>query len=325
MKNIYSDDLYGEFELEDVLCRLIESAPIQRLKGVMQGGASYLVCPEWNVTRYEHSLGVMLLIRRLGGSLEEQIAGLLHDVSHTAFSHVVDTVLKRSEEDYHEEIFHTVIEDSEIPSLLQDYGYSTDLLNGDFFILEQNLPDLCADRIDYTLRDMYQQGKITKDETLAFLRSLSVHEGKLYVRSLEDARWFVETYYKEVIDYFLHPLNVYSYEALSSILKRALECKIITMPDFLLDDAGLLQKVQKHGDEEIQRAVNELMNFSGELEETEDDYEIHRISKLRLIDPLVMQEGRLERASVLSEEIHLVNQAARERATKGVYLRVKVI
>ncbi len=37
----------------------------------------------------------MMLVNRLGGSLEEQIAALLHDVSHTAFSHVIDYVLEQ--------------------------------------------------------------------------------------------------------------------------------------------------------------------------------------------------------------------------------------
>ena len=36
----------------------------------------------WNVTHFEHSIGVMLLIRIVVGSIEEQIARLLHDVSH---------------------------------------------------------------------------------------------------------------------------------------------------------------------------------------------------------------------------------------------------
>ena len=44
------------------------------------------------ITRYEHSVGVMLLARRVGGGLREQVAALLHDVSHTAFSHVIDHV-----------------------------------------------------------------------------------------------------------------------------------------------------------------------------------------------------------------------------------------
>jgi HD superfamily phosphohydrolase len=44
----------------------------------------------------------MLLIWRLGGSLREQLAGLLHDVSHAAFSHLIDHVLDVAEEDYHE-------------------------------------------------------------------------------------------------------------------------------------------------------------------------------------------------------------------------------
>lgn len=74
---LISDKLYGNFEIEKVLIELIESKPIQRLKGIHQGGASYLVNENWNVTRYEHSIGVMFLIRKLGGSIEEQIAGLL--------------------------------------------------------------------------------------------------------------------------------------------------------------------------------------------------------------------------------------------------------
>lgn len=34
----------------------------------------------------------MLLNRQLDASMEEQIVALLHDVSHTAFSHVIDYV-----------------------------------------------------------------------------------------------------------------------------------------------------------------------------------------------------------------------------------------
>lgn len=135
-----SDVIYGHHHIDGVLEELIKSAPVQRLKGIYQGGASFLVNQKWNVTRYEHSIGVMLLIKKLGGTIEEQIAGLLHDVSHTAFSHVVDVVFENQAEDYHENIFQQVIVHSEIPDILQKHGYHTEELLSDdsrWTLLEQ--------------------------------------------------------------------------------------------------------------------------------------------------------------------------------------------
>ncbi|MDG2658737.1 hypothetical protein P7M12_23850, partial [Vibrio parahaemolyticus] len=61
--------------MDPVVEELIVSKSVQRLKGIHQTGASYLVNKEWNVTRFDHSVGVMLLVKKLGGSVEEQIAG----------------------------------------------------------------------------------------------------------------------------------------------------------------------------------------------------------------------------------------------------------
>jgi HD superfamily phosphohydrolase len=80
----------------------LRTAPLQGLRGMHQGGAIVHANPAINHTRFDHSAGVMLRIRRLGGSLWEQLAGLLHDVLHTAFSHLIDYVLEVAEEDYHE-------------------------------------------------------------------------------------------------------------------------------------------------------------------------------------------------------------------------------
>ena len=44
------DKIYGEFEVEGVLEELINTKVVQRLKNIHQGGASYLVNPNWNVT-----------------------------------------------------------------------------------------------------------------------------------------------------------------------------------------------------------------------------------------------------------------------------------
>ena len=172
---IISDVIYGEFKVDKVLEELILSKPVQRLKGVHQAGASYLMNEKWNVTRFDHSVGAMLLIKKLGGSVEEQIAGLLHDVSHTAFSHVIDYVFDNENESYHEEIFSAVVKNSEIPAILSKHGYNyEDILLDDskWTLLERSAPELCADRVDYTLRDMYTYGYISLEEAQDFLDDL---------------------------------------------------------------------------------------------------------------------------------------------------------
>ncbi|WP_152445947.1 HD domain-containing protein [Bacillus sp. THAF10] len=319
------DELYGEYVIEDVLAELVRSLPVQRLKGVHQGGASYLVNPDWNVTRYEHSIGVMLLIRRLGGSVEEQIAGLLHDVSHTAFSHVIDLVLDYPEENYHELIFQKVIANSEIPSILNNYHYrDKDILHDDskWTLLEQLAPELCADRIDYTLRDMYQYGKITLQEAHEFLEQLTVINGRIYIKDIQAAEWFVETYYKEVIDFFMNPLNVYGYVMLTDVLKTALAQNVLNEEDFLGTDQEILAKIKAEGSDRLPSLLQKISE-KVILEENPKDYDIHHKGKVRLIDPSVVTEHGLVKASKLSEKIRSQGEAARCKAVEGIFLKVQ--
>ena len=94
------DEIYGEFKVaEPVLISLINSQPIQRLKGIDNYGIPKEMYQFPGFSRFDHSLGVLLLLRRLGAGIEEQVAGLLHDVSHTAFSHVVDWAIGDSEKE----------------------------------------------------------------------------------------------------------------------------------------------------------------------------------------------------------------------------------
>ncbi|UOG73423.1 HD domain-containing protein [Hymenobacter tibetensis] len=114
----YEDRLYGLVELTAALTDLLHTAPIQRLRGIHQGGAVVLADPAINHTHFDHSVGVLLLIRHLGGSIREQLAGLLHDVSHTAFSHLIDYVLDIDGEDYHEQRYEAVLTHPEIQAAL---------------------------------------------------------------------------------------------------------------------------------------------------------------------------------------------------------------
>jgi HD superfamily phosphohydrolase len=84
---------------------LLDTAPMQRLRGVRQLGVGHLVYPGATHTRFEHSLGVYAVGRMLLGHLmarggrrfltEEDghaflAACLLHDVGHYPFSHMLE-------------------------------------------------------------------------------------------------------------------------------------------------------------------------------------------------------------------------------------------
>ena len=318
-----TDSIYGKFKLDRVLEELIESQPVQRLKGIYQGGASYFVNEKWNVTRYDHSIGVMLLIRRLGGSLEEQIAGLLHDVSHTAFSHVIDFVLENKAEDYHEQIYPCMITDSEIPQILSHYGFDSSVIlfdHSQWTLLEQQAPDLCADRIDYTLRDMYHYGHISIEEINDFLDQLVVIDGVIYLMNLQAAEWFTATYYKEVIDFFMDPLNGYGYKLLSKTLKTALDKKLISLNTLLGTDEEVMKLLRSFDDIEI-KALTDQIHPHVIVKEDKQEYDFHHRGKVRLIDPMILEE-RPCRSSELSQEIQIRNQQAKRKAEAGTFIKV---
>ena len=321
---IISDVLYGEFEVDQVVEELISSKSMQRLKGIHQNGASYLVNEKWNVTRFDHSVGVMLLVKKLGGSVEEQIASLLHDVSHTAFSHVIDYVFDNEDESYHEEIFSSVVKNSEIPAILAKHGYNyEDILLDDskWTLLDRSAPELCADRVDYTLRDMYTYGYISLEEVHRFLEDIIAVEGKMVLQSIEMAEWFTETYYKEVIDFFMKPMNIYGNDMLVKTLKLALHKKVIHADDFLLEDDELISKLQQCNDSEV-HALLRKVHPNVKVKEDRDNYELYQKNKVRLIDPPLLREGEVIPASVVSENIRQMSDIAYEKAVRGMYVNV---
>ncbi|WP_144613421.1 HD domain-containing protein [Bacillus cereus] len=321
---VISDVIYGEFKVDQVVEELILSKPVQRLKGIHQNGASYLINENWNVTRFDHSVGVMLLVKKLGGSVEEQIAGLLHDVSHTAFSHVIDYVFHNEGESYHEEIFSSVVKNSEIPAILSKYGYNyEDILLDDskWTLLERSAPELCADRVDYTLRDMYTYGYVSLEEVHSFLEDVIAVDGKMVLQSVGMAEWFTETYYKEVIDFFMKPMNIYGNDMLAKTLKLALHKRIIYADDFLLEDDELISKLQQCNDSEVHALLRKI-HPNVNVKEDRNDYDLDQKNKVRLINPPLLHEGKVVSSSVVSENIRQMSEIAYEKAVRGMYVKV---
>ncbi|KAI7969017.1 hypothetical protein EIK77_008208 [Talaromyces pinophilus] len=161
------DKLYGDHTIsEPILVELLRSPTVLRLTGICQYGVTALLSVTPRVTRFEHSVGAFLLVRKVGASLEEQVAALPHDVSHTVLSHVVDWALSNppgeSGTSFHEVHKERYIKTTPLPGILAKHGFG-DLkaLNEDLYpLVEMPSPHICADRLDYALRDAAAFGKL---------------------------------------------------------------------------------------------------------------------------------------------------------------------
>ena len=129
------------------------------------------------------------------------------------------------------------MKNSEIPAILSKYGYNYEeilLDDSKWTLLEGSAPELCADRVDYTLRDMYTYGYISLEEAHSFLEDVIEVNGKMVLQNIEIAEWFTETYYKEVIDFFMQPMNIYGNDMLAKTLKLALHKRLFMQMIFFL-------------------------------------------------------------------------------------------
>jgi HD superfamily phosphohydrolase len=304
-----SDPLYGAFEInEPVLLDVLHAAAVQRLRLVLQHGITGLIGVTNPTTRFDHSVGVMLLIRKVGNGcvpaqslLKEQIAALLHDVSHTAFSHVIDYVFgDHDSQEYHEAQKEAVLARSDLPQVLSQHGYAwRDFLDEQGFpLLEQPSPALCADRLDYFLRDARDLGLATTADVHAAIASLAVHTGRLVTTDLEAARWMATTFIAADDASWANFREVGLYELAARAIRRGLEGGALVEADLWGGDAAAWAKLQASPDPAIQAYVRLVSPATG-FEWDADRPTFTVSTKLRTIDPPVLVDGAVQPLSAL--------------------------
>ncbi len=213
------DPVYGAIYPDELEWQLISSRPVQRLKGIKQLGLVDTVYPGANHTRFEHSIGTMEIAGRMASrlGLEEgeirkvRIAGLLHDLGHSALSHAVEEVMSRNPElqpllngrqiSRHEDFTRHIIESdnfgdavsalakrdfgdskklfSEISELVAGFGPLGKIISG----------DLDADRIDFLLRDSHHTGvSLGLIDVDQIIEALSLFGDRIVLAGFDDYR-----------------------------------------------------------------------------------------------------------------------------------------
>lgn len=301
-----TDKIYGSFEINDNLAEdIIKTKAMQRLKGISQYSTYFFVSPHFNTTRFEHCIGVYLLLKKLGASREEQIAGLIHDVAHTAFSHVIDFVYDKGiTQDAHEDFHERIVNESEIPELFKKYGMNIDYILNEknFPLLEKDIPDLCADRMDYFMRDIFTVKKFPIEKIKKYLNSFAVFNNEIIIKDKESAKEIAEGYMNMDNDFWGKRFVPGSFKLLANALRLALKDKLITEDDFFLTDKELFEKLEKSNNAEILKITKLVKKYETFAEGTPEDHDMFEATKKRFIDPKILKDGKLTRLSDIDNE-----------------------
>ena len=326
--------IYGVFKIEEpVLLDLLASQAMNRLKYIHQHGINDIVKPEYAFSRFDHSVGVFILTRMYGGSIEEQVAALLHDVSHTVFSHVGDLVFTSGNENdhaYQDDIHEWFVNQTDLAHILHRYGMKhvvSEEAKKRFKLLEQEYPDICTDRLDYMLRTAQVTGLLNQQDIKTILQHLHFECGKWFFDDIDAAYAFASASIGLTRYMYAAPWNAYLYKFAADAFKRAMNIGLISIDElhFSTDDV-VWNRITNSNDPILQDIVNKINHFDRAYEVTDaTNYDYFKKSKCRVVDPLVKVNGSLVRLSSVRDDFAQEYQSIQQYCSNGIYLKFNAI
>lgn len=324
--------LYGTVTItEPVLKELLTAPSMKRLEHINQYGITPFIKDLPPYSRYTHSVGVMVLLRLYGAPLTEQIAGLLHDVSHTVFSHVGDFLYTASHNDSYQDTIHEwFIAQTELKGILESHGYSiSDIIhkNGTFLLLEREIPDICADRLEYVLYGGQLKGIISKEDITHLLKHLKTRDTHWYFDDIQAARMFADCALSLTKNEFASASGLITYKWAAQALHRACDIKLIDKHEIHFSiDQDVWKKLSESQDEQIKDHMHKLKNFTKIIcLSTPEDYDVHMIGKFRGINPFVLVDNKLVRLTACDPAFKKEYDKVKEVIAQGWYIKCKPV
>lgn len=213
--SVLRDPVHGDIYLTHEELRLLDTPQMQRLRGIRQLGAAYLVFPGAVHTRFEHSIGTVHMAQKLIDSVNRsfqldpagtlpvsdeearviRIAALLHDVTHVPHGHSLedqDGLFERHDSAYrYERMFAP---SRALGRTLRELGLHSQVFS---VLTKPGTPGraeipaywsqmisgtIAADILDYLARDAYFTGlRVAVDERVASYFKVDRASGNLYI------------------------------------------------------------------------------------------------------------------------------------------------
>lgn len=298
--NIYHPEIPG------FLSEAAETPAMARLRDVgMNCGCEYTQFPIFAglppYSRFDHSMGVALIVWHFTADAAQAMSGLLHDIATPVFAHVVDflngdhmtqesTESQTAERIRSSQQLGQILRKCELPfAAVADYHI--------YPIADNDSPKLSADRLEYTLGNGVNFGLITKAQAAAFYADLTVGtnesgQAELVFRTPDIGLRFAQTALK-CSEIYISDADRYAMQILSELLKQAIDGGILEEADLWQQESTVIAKLQ---DSALSGQWQRFCGLSRMLRQDapgSDGTWRQIFAKKRCIDPYVQGHGRV--------------------------------
>ncbi|MGO1922244.1 MAG: HD domain-containing protein [Jeotgalicoccus sp.] len=241
-EKVFKDPVHRYVHVRDqVIWDLVKTKEFQRLRRIKQLGTLYLAFHSAEHSRFNHSLGVYEIVRRMIENFEEYpewdnndrllalSAALLHDLGHGPFSHTFEDIFHTDHEEYTKKI---ILEDTEVNAVLskvspdfpREVAEVINKTHPNKLVISMISSQIDADRMDYLQRDSFYTGvsygnfdmerilrvmRPSKDEVL--IKESGMHAVEDYLMSRYQMYWQV----------YFHPVSRGGEVMLNLVMQRA--------------------------------------------------------------------------------------------------------
>jgi uncharacterized protein len=329
------DTIYGSVTVtEPVILEILRCPGFKRLQKVDQFGITSLVANKATpFNRFEHSVGVFALLKSYGAPLNEQVAGLLHDASHTVFSHVGDYVFADFEKQdkelaYQDNVHLEALENLGISRILRKHNISVEDMNlslNKFPALKCSKPDPSADNIDYVLREGFENGLIGSKEVSFVLKHLKLENSKWFFDDIHAAKILSELSVRFTEKHWGCPFGAMLYSWSAELLRHAANINLITFDEMHYStDHDVWKKIITSKDKQIKEHLEKILNHSdlcsyGTLE----DHHLVVRTKFRGLNPMVKTENGLVRLDKVNPEFAAEYNRVITQCKNGQHIKFK--
>ncbi len=313
MWSIYNSDI------PDFLLEFANTPAMLRLKDIgMNCGCEYTKFKYFknceSYSRYDHSMGVALIIWHFTKDKTQSIAGLFHDIATPVFAHTIDFMNGEHEkqESTEEKTEELIAGSKEIVELLKKHNIQLEEVCDyhKYPIADNKSPKLSADRLEYSLGNMVNYGFESIERAKAFYDDLIVAKNEdceieLVFQNEELAKAFTKAVLKNSKVY-VSDEDRFAMQRLADIVKYAINEKIVSINDLHKTESYFISKLTSdsrtkalwsqfisYSKVKTSKVAPAKLRSSKSIPSEDSDLWMNISAKKRYINPYVQNKGRL--------------------------------